>query len=278
MKKILVPTDFSTNSKNGVRFAIHWATQQKLDLVFIHVLHVLRPTRWSDSVFEKYMIEEIERCKVKLEKYIHAIYKKMNVNPGNHSFEIIQGIGADVSLLDYCRRNKTIDYICICTRGAGKLSRIFGTNTGNLITKSEVPVLAVPGNYRVAPIRKVMYASDFRNYTEELKKVIEFSLPLKAKIDVLHYTWPHEFFLDKDSIETELKKQYSYGIKLHLEKNDAVQSLIQNLQSQVRIKKPSVVIMFTKRNRTFFEKIFLSSKSEELSFKTKVPLLVYNKF
>jgi nucleotide-binding universal stress UspA family protein len=55
MKKIIVPTDFSVNSKAGVRFAVHWATRQKLELVYVHVLHILRATRWSDAYFEKYV-------------------------------------------------------------------------------------------------------------------------------------------------------------------------------------------------------------------------------
>jgi hypothetical protein len=40
------------------------------------------------------------------------------------------------------------------------------------------------------------------------------------------------------------------------------------------IRKPSVLIMFTNQQRTFFQKLFLSSKAEELSFQAKVPLLV----
>lgn len=44
MKKVLVTTDFSENSKAGIRFAIQWASQQRLSLIFVHVLHILRPT------------------------------------------------------------------------------------------------------------------------------------------------------------------------------------------------------------------------------------------
>lgn len=40
MKRILVSTDFSENSKSGIRLAIHWASQQNLELIFIHVLHI----------------------------------------------------------------------------------------------------------------------------------------------------------------------------------------------------------------------------------------------
>jgi nucleotide-binding universal stress UspA family protein len=277
MKKILAPTDFSGNSKSGIRFAIHWAAQQKVELVFIHVLHILRPTIWSDTYFEKYAVQEEKKCSIKFKKFIAAIYIDMNVKPGKHSFVIIQGIITDVAILDYCRKNKYIDYICISTRGAGKFKKIFGTNTGNLITKSAVPVLAVPKTYKVANIKNVLYAADFRNYSEEINKVVDFALPLKATIEVLHFTWPDKITFDKKNIESTFKKQYKYGLKIHFEKNDAVHTLIQNLQSQIRIRKPSVVTMFTNQQRTFFQKLFLSSKAEELSFQTKVPLLVFNK-
>jgi len=277
MKKILVPTDFSANSKSGVRFAIHWASQQKIELVFVHVLYILRATRWSDAYFEKYAEQEKELCSTTFEKFIAGIYRQMNVKVGKYSTVIIEGISADISILDYCRKTSGIDYICISTRGAGKFKKIFGTNTGNLITKSEIPVLAVPQNYKVADILSVMYATDMRNYIEELKKLSVFTQPLKAEIEVVHFSWPDEISLNEKTIKAALKKEFQQGLKLHFEKNEGSHSVIENLQKQIRIKKPSVVIMFTNQKRTFFQKLFLSSKSEELSFKAKVPLLVFNK-
>jgi hypothetical protein len=38
-----------------------------------------------------------------------------------------------------------------------------------------------------------------------------------------------------------------------------------------------MMIMFTQQNKSFFERLFLSSKSAEYTFKLNVPLLVYNK-
>lgn len=180
MKKILVPTDFSANSRAGVRFAIHWAAQPKLDLVFVHVLNILRVSSWSDAYFAKYATQQQNLRRTKFEKFIADIYRQMNAKPGKYFIIIIQGISADISILDYCRKNKGIDYICISTRGAGKFKKIFGTNTGNLITKSEVPVLAVPQNYKVADVKSVLYATDLRNYTAEIKKVVAFAQPLKT--------------------------------------------------------------------------------------------------
>ncbi len=277
MKKILVPTDFSVNSKSGIRFAVNWANQKKMELVFMHVLHILKAAQWSDSYFEEYVEKEEKLCKTKFEKFIADIYRNMNVDPGKHSFVTIQGISADLTIMAYCEKNPDIDYICMSTRGAGKFKKIFGTNTGNLITKSNVPVLAVPGKYRVAPVKSILYAADFLNYSEELKKVVDFALPFKAKIAVLHFTWPYEIILDEKTVEATLKKEYKYNLEICFEKNDADHSLIENLQKQISVRKPSVVAMFTNQERTLFQKIFLSSKTEELSFELTTPLLVFKK-
>ena len=46
MKKILVTTDFSANSKAGVRFAIQLASQIKCELIFYHILETLKSNAW----------------------------------------------------------------------------------------------------------------------------------------------------------------------------------------------------------------------------------------
>lgn len=277
MKKVLVPTDFSTNSRAGVRFAIRWAARQKLELVFVHVLNVPRLTRWSDAYYAKYAEQEEHLCRERLEKFISGIYRQMDIKVGKHSYVIVHGISADLSILDYCRGNLDIDCICISTRGAGKFKKIFGTNTGNLITKSAIPVLAVPQKFKGFGVKTILYATDLKSYSKEIEKVIVFAEPLKASIDVVHFSWPNEVAFDEKTIEVAFKRQFKYGLKLHFEKNDGVHSFIQNLEKQISIRKPGVVVMFTNQQRTFFQKLFLGSKAEELSFRAKTPLLVFNK-
>lgn len=277
MKKILVPTDFSANSKAGIRFAIQWARHNKSELIFLHVLNVIRATRWTDAYINKLIKEEVEFAKAKLEKFVASICKIMRVKPGRYTCVVKDGTSAYFEIMEYCRKDATIDFICISTRGAGKIKKILGTNTGNLITKSTVPVMAVPKNYKVNPVKKVLYATDLRNYMEELRKVVDFANSFKASVEMFHLSWPDETFFDRDTFEKIMRRQFKSNIKLHIRKTDASHSLIYNLQNQIRISKPSVVIMFTDRNRTVFQKIFLSSKAEALSFQTKLPLLVFNK-
>lgn len=277
MKKILVATDFSSYAEKGVMFAIHWSTQQEIELIFVHVLSVQRPGQWSDAHYEKIAEQEENSCREKLENHIADIYKKMGVEPGKYSILVINGISADINILDYCRKNPDTDAICISTKGAGKFNKILGTNTGNLITKSVVPVIVVPQNYTADNILTIMYATDFKDYEDEMKKVVAFAKPLKAKIEILHITWPAEIPIDHKTIEESFKNMFKYDVELHLVNTDATLSVTEHLEKQTNLRKPSLLVMFTKQERTFFEKLMLSSKAETLSFQTKVPMLVFNK-
>lgn len=277
MKKVLVPTDFSANAKAGIRFALQWASQENIELVFIHVLHILRASRWTNSYFIKYAEQEELVCNDKFEKHIAEMLKKFEGKAPKYSKVVIKGIAPDLSILDYCRKHNNIDYVCLSTRGAGKVERIFGTNTGTLITKSDIPVIAIPKNYKVSKIQKIMYASDFKNYEEELTQVVDFAKPIKASLDVLHFSWPNEDDINAKKLEAEAKSKHQYKVNILFESHKAINGTLTNIKQQVSLKKPSVLVMFTERNRTFFQKIFQPSKTEQLSFQLKVPLLIFNK-
>lgn len=276
MKKILVPTDFSPASKSGIRFAIQWAAQQNVELVFIHVLNVMIPTRWSEGTVAKYIAGELEACRKRFRKFIDAIYKGMKTKPGVYSTVLIQEYDPAKTILEYCRKEKTIDCICISTNGAGAIMKLFGTNTSELISKSPIPVLAIPKNYKPKQIRSILYATDFRNYKEELGKVLSFAASFEAQVNVVHFSWPGELRLDNKILE-KLTGDYNYGLNVYVEDNSATMTLIESLQKTIERRKPSMVVMFTNQKRNFLQKIFLSSKAEALSFKLKTPLLVYSK-
>jgi len=277
MKKVIVPTDFSENSKAGLRFALHWSTVEKIELVFVHVLHIPRQLQWTDAYFSMYSEKEKETYKDKLEKFVSDFYRKLNIQQGRCSWIVINGFSPELAIIDYCEQRGDIDFICISTLGAGGLKKLLGTNTGNLITKSKVPVIAIPATYKIKPFKSLMYAADFRNYKKEFKQVVDFARPLNIPVDILHFAWPDEALPDKEIIESGIKKEFRYPAKLHIEKCDATHSLVENLQKQIDVSKPSLAIMFTDQSRTLFQRLFLSSKAEQLSFDLKVPLLVFNK-
>jgi hypothetical protein len=182
----------------------------------------------------------------------------------------------ETNIMEYAKENG-FSFICISTRGAGKLKRIFGTNTANIINFSEVPVIAVPSTWQTSKVEHILYASDLINVQIELPKVIAFAAPLQAAVALLHFNSPKAKMNSAEMVETEINKITSYLVKLHIENKDPDQSMVANIEAAIETIQPSMLIMFTEQNRTLFQKIFLSAKSAEYSFNAKVPVLVFNK-
>lgn len=273
--KILVPTDFSTNSIAGIHFAIYLGSLTAATLEFIYVNHLdgLLSTEDASPSVEN---EESSHLYQQLEHFILEAYKQVNLAPENYHFRIIRGVKADSAILNYCEKHPAFDYICLSSKGAGSIDRLFGTNTGNLVMKSDVPVIVVPLSYTIEPISKIVYASDLLDYDTEIKKVIRFASPLKAPIEVLHFI-PDLALIPDRYHQQDQEEKYDYGLSFHFEKSNPMHTLLKNLKEQITAMKPSVLVLFTKRYKSFFQKLFLSSVAEGLSFHAPVPMLITNK-
>lgn len=276
IKKILVTTDFSIRAKTGLRFAIQLASQQDVELTFFYSYHLMKPTIWSDADFASFKKIEAEKNLKKLHQYVDSIYKNKGIIPKNIKYVVKEGIFADSNIREYALNNH-FDFICVSTRGAGYLKKILGTTTSSLINFSAVPIIAIPHNYRTTSIHKLLYLSDFTDVDNELEKVMDFAKPLGAKVILLHFNSPSEI-LDKTSKIAEAVKKYEKGsVDYYCKDLKKTDRLISKINEYTTLYKPSLLIMFTKQNRGFIEKIFYGSQSENYAFNAKVPLLVFNK-
>jgi nucleotide-binding universal stress UspA family protein len=276
MKKILVTSDFSSNSKAGMRFAIQMASQQECELTFFHSYYIMKPTSWGEKTFTSYENHEATKIKTKLEKFVATVYKSMGVVPGKINHVVSSSFITDGNIMKFAK-DKAFDFICLSRRGGGKLKKIFGTNTSNLILQSEVPVFAVPNTYRHTKIKSVLYATDLSDLEKEMKRVVEFANPLGAEIELLHLNYPSDIIFNAKVIENIIRKFPKSHIKYSLETINLLFNLVVNLQAVIKKHKPSVLVMFTDQNQGFFQKLFLSSSTAEYSLNSSVPLLVYPK-
>jgi len=275
--RILVPTDLSAASRAGIRYAIQWSRQQPADLVFCYVVNILKPPTWSDARFRTYASSTRARYMRELKRFVSTVYSRMGVSSRNASHVLLDSISVEISLVDYCRREGNFDYICISTRGAGRMRRIFGTHTGNLITHSEVPVMAVPAQYRTRPIRRVLYAGDMVNYAYEPQKVVEFAKPFKADIRLLHFTEGGEITPDEVTTGKVFQQQFGYPVRVHFRPIDPLLPFSRNIQQQIRSLRPSLVVLFTDQHRSLLDYLMNPSKAERASFALHTPLLVFPK-
>jgi hypothetical protein len=236
----------------------------------------MKPTSWSDTAFASYKKSEAAKNQKKLDQYVNSIYKNKGLVPKNIKCVVKEAIMADSAIREYALNNN-FDYICISKRGAGYLKKILGTTTSSLVNFSTVPVIVVPNNYRTKIIKNLLYFSDLDDLDKELKKVLAFANPLGAKVTLLNFNYPFEISHKKSTLEEIVNKYPKSSIDLRFIDCDITDTLISKINESAALLRPSLLIMFTKQNRSFVEKIFYGSKSESYAFTAKIPLLVFNK-
>jgi hypothetical protein len=155
---------------------------------------------------------------------------------------------------------------------------LFGTTASELIAFSPTPVIIVPKNYRIKPIERLFFASDFKNVEEEFKVIQEFSKSIKVKLDVYHYDYKWFLNANKNKFDKIRTAHQSENVVFHSRKLDSGTSLLEHLEKDILKAKPSIVVLFTKQNRNWFSRLFLSSLSAELAIDTKTPMLVFRKY
>ena len=276
MDKILVTTDLSENSVAGIRFAIQLSAQRKAELVFLLVDEL-----WDDTVYHApahaaRLEEEKAKIQQELESLVSRTYQEAGVKPGPYQCVVYYYFGVINSIITYATRNDC-SYICISTHGAGNLRKLLGTHTGELIKSAEVPLFCIPIKYTIEPITRILYASDMSNFEKELQSVVGFAKSAGADVDMINFYKTNEPEKTAAEIRETLKQKSNIDLDVYVEKMKDGTTLTENLDVAVEKYKPSLLVMFTNLERDFFEMLFLPSLSERYSFRTQVPMLVYNK-
>ncbi len=279
MNKIVVATDFSANSRKTIRFAIQMAFQSKAEIIFFHMVPLLSPTSdttWDYTYYAQFQDEELQRSKNRLEKLIKEVYNSKL--PAGVRYTCVCKSGNDVGeqIIAFAKKQKA-DFIGVGARGNGVVAKLFGTVATHLITDSPIPLFIVPKNYRLKPLSDICYTSDMENPEVELKKVLDLAASLRTSVKVLHFDYEINLKEDQDKLNAIAQKYETKEIKFHYKKLNALYPLHDHLRKIISIFKPSLVVLFTKQNRRWLDRLLLSNESTQLSFSAKVPLLVYRK-
>lgn len=277
MKKILVLTDFSKLSQVAISYAIGIAKKMEAKII---LLSVINASSSSNTLMNWKRLEEemIKGAQRDADELLGALKKEQGkVKITYHS---MLGFPLADMIDQFAVKNK-VDLIVMGTKGATGLKKVtIGSNASAVIDRSSVPVVVVPGENTFKAIRKIVYATDYKNLTTEIKTVVKFAQYFNAPVHVLHVV--------KDSTKGEVEKtgtnteqmaseliaasKYS-KIHFHVVKSD---NTAQAVDKFVVDNKADMLTMFTHR-LDFYEKLFGKSITRQLAFHSTVPLLTFNK-
>lgn len=277
MKTIIIPTDFSANADLALTLTLRINQEESCRFVFVNVSQPEIPVSLTgqqhSEALENYTILQ----KDKLQKHIEALGVQATAKR-----EIVYVVRlsplVSESIAEIAEQYKA-DLIVMGTTGASGIKKLFfGSNASNTIQNSKVPVIAVPASYQGGKIEQIALATDLINPEPKISKVLEFARIFNANLQLVHVypNYPEMVKLDafpNRRFIAELREKLAYSkMELFFMQTRKENDIHGGLKEFVRVYKPDMLVMFTHK-RSFWDKIFDGSRTEEVVYTTNVPLL-----
>ena len=272
MKRILFPTDFSETSKNAFVYAMNLADSLNAELIVLHVydlpnLNIGRMANTMQEVYDSIELENFENLKDEI-----PVLRKIAEEHGFSGLKIstILKKGDLVWAIRDTVKSDKIDFLVMGTKGATGLKEVFlGSNTGAVITETEVPTFGIPEAAKFKSIKNIVFTTRFRmKDVKALKKVKEIAHHLGADVHCLYVK------TDKSDIKDVVLEDWKLlfakdNIMFHIIENNNIQKSILEFSTSHDVD----MLAMLNHKRGFFEELFKQSITQQLAYHTQVPLL-----
>ncbi len=272
MKKILVPTDFSTHAENALKIAAQLATKNNYEIHLLHMLEI--PSQMNDSISQGVAVPQIiafiDQAKETLEETAQS-----DLLDGISVVQSIDFKSASEGIINYTKTNK-VDLIIMGSHGSTGLEEIMiGSNTEKIVRLSSVPVLVVKNDAFELQKPNFVFASDFSNETKpSFTKMLEFANTFDATLTLVTICTPNSFKPTAVARKTMEDYAAEFNLKafsLHIYNDTNIEKGILNFANEI----DADLIGLCTHGRTGLAHFFTGSIGEDLANHAKKPVITF---
>jgi len=270
MKNILVPIDFSTASHIAGKYAASLAEIFNANVTFLNVVpDALIIDQEADEERIILYREQLAGNKELMTKEIETLSKNHTASLRGHVYE---GSPSN-AILEIANEDKP-DIIIMGMKGKGQSNSVFGSTVTTIVRKASIPVLIIPENAVYVSIDTITLATDFDADTESERYALlmEIAKRYNSFIQVLNVQKKGKEMSQSEYIG-KMSTHYSLDVLKHSFNTVEDTSVIEGI-SQFIEEKPCDMLAMTAHKHSFIERLFGKVYTKEMSYETKVPLLV----
>ncbi|GAB4157532.1 MAG: universal stress protein [Winogradskyella sp.] len=274
MRNILIPTDFSANAMNALKYA---SELFKYDKCRFFIMHAYQDEIFDDEErIKKETLVKVtkvvsEHSILNLEKILKEI-RTISPNP-RHSYTIISANNMLVDEADKIVDEENIDVIVMGTRGNTNDKKLtFGSHTLQVLRYVQCPVLAIPEHYKGIQPRHILFPTNYLipYKRRELKLLCELAAPYRAKIDLLYVSQTEKLSMRQQQHQSFVKDELCKNeINFKTVKDNSITDAICNYIDKNNV---DMLVMVNTRH-SFFENIFFKSKLDDITLRIDIPFL-----
>lgn len=282
MKTLLFPTNFSDSATHAIKYGYSIASQIEANIVLCNA--VLSPEESPQVGLLVWPVEEtdtlLKDSTNKLKQLVSTIHHTASRRGFKPTITIINEPGTVDNIIHNTVKNEPIDLVVIGTHVGGVLNTLLlGNQARTLIDETTAPLLLVPPLARIGPIKKIAFATDFKNIKADMKSIntlISLAKPLKVEIILTHIydgeTQNPQFKQTLQKILNELSAKSNYPHIYFKEfvspsTGSGLEWLCQNGDVDI--------LAMVHRSHTFIDSLFRGSQTQKMAGHTPIPLLVF---
>lgn len=275
MRKVLIPTDFSENAFNALKYACQVFKYEKSEFLILHA--------YADEVYQqdiksqRSFLEELKETtalhvEAQLKKVLHDV-QLYAPNP-KHKYKTIAAFGSLVDEVNAWVNKENMDIVVMGTRGkTNNRTHTFGSNTLQVLKYVHCPVMAIPEGYEYNAPREILFPTNYLlpYKRRELKLLCEMSGSFRSTIHFLYINPIRElsnrqadnkFFLEGCLTKPKL----TFETTIEEDKTVAITKYVAH-------KKIDLLVIVNSRH-SYMEDLLRKSTIDKIGLHLKIPFLV----
>lgn len=279
MKKIILPTDFSSNSRNAIDYALQLFKDEPCQFILLNAFGANGYTTSNLMVLESGN-PVYDASLLKSQKRLKGLYDILSASKVNedHHFEMKSAYNFLTEAIKELIAKSDIDMLIMGTKGATGAKEVwFGSNAVSVMENVQLcPVMAIPENAEITVPKEIIFPNSFKHLyrRRRLMPLLEIAKKFDSKIRIMHISEEDELTEDQRNHKEAFSEAlggitHSFHTLTNIDVEMAIRCFVESRDIDM-------IAMISKKHN-FLRTLFKKPVVRDVGYHTRIPMLVMHR-
>ena len=278
-KHILLPTDFSSNARNAIDYAIQMFRKEECIFYTLNAFEV-GASGLSSTMAKNKNTRLHQAVKEESERHVKSLIEELKTNNENtlHQFK---GLSISDSLLNAVGKtiiDYSISFVFMGSKGSSAVKEVFmGSSTVSVIKHIDFcRLVVVPENYSFRIPEQIAFATNFEHVYSKVELIPLFNLAnlWDSEIVIVHVNTGEKITPHQETCKNLLEERLD-GVRIRFKEVPGESKISDAIQLFTSEHTAIGMIAMVNYWHSFFEKLTTENVINRVVFQTKVPFLIF---
>jgi nucleotide-binding universal stress UspA family protein len=269
-KRIILPTDFSKNARNAIKYAVDVFKDEDVEYYLLNVYREPHATSSSLVSIVDILQKSSEESLQREEKKIRDLFPSMKLE-----LSTVSRYGDTTMQINKLAQENKVDYIVMGTKGATGLKEVLlGSVTADVIQGVKVPLLAVPDRCAFTGFERIGFAADLKEIKskENLLPMLDLARDFGSRVEIVTVQREVEYASEEEAMVGLDIHEMLRGIDHQFVRRES-DEVISGIEGYMRETTPDIMVLIP-RKTSLWDRLFKISVTKKVALHAETPLLI----